>query len=64
MSNTIYQIQAIDTYGIWDSGNVDSDPYATDFNTMADAEAEIDNLVNIQGIDRDTLRIREIAPAN
>lgn len=66
MSNEtiIYQIQALGRCGVWDSCNVDSDPYATDFNTLAEAEAELANLVNIQGRDRATLRIREIAPAN
>lgn len=56
----IYQIQALGLHGIWDSCNVDSDPYATDFNTLADAEAEVENLVNIQGRDRATLRIVEV----
>lgn len=66
MSNEaiIYQIQALGRGGVWNADNIDSDPYATDFNTLADAEAEVENLVNIQGRDRATLRIREIASAN
>jgi hypothetical protein len=64
MTTTIYEIQALGTYGIWDAENVDSDPYATQFATLAEAEEEIENLVFIQGRDRATLRIREIATAN
>lgn len=62
MSNEtiIYQIQALGYHNVWDSCNVDSDPDATDFNTLAEAEAELENLVNIQGRDRATLRIMEV----
>ena len=62
MSNEtiIYQIQALGHHSVWDSCNVDSDPDATDFNTLAEAEAELENLVNIQGRDRATLRIMEV----
>ena len=56
----IYQIQALGRHGVWDSCNVDSDPDATDFSTLAEAEAELENLVNIQGRDRATLRIMEV----
>lgn len=62
MSNTtIYQIQAQNSRGIWDASFVDDDPYATDFATMAEAEEELENLVTIQGLDRATLRIREVS---
>ena len=64
MTTTIYEIQALGTCGIWDADHIDSDPYATQFATLAEAEEEIENLVSIQGRDRDELRIREIAPAN
>lgn len=62
MTTTIYEIQALGTYGIWDAENIDSDPYATQFRTLAEAEQELENLVVIQGRNRDTLRIREITP--
>lgn len=62
MTTTIYQIQALGNNGIWDAEYIDSDPYATQFATLAEAEAELENLVNIQGRDRAELRIREVEP--
>lgn len=57
----IYQIQSVyRRYGQWDSEYVDPDPMATDFLTLAEAEAELENLVNIQGRIRSELRIREV----
>lgn len=61
-TDTIYEIQALGRHGIWDAEYIDSDPYATKFSTLEEAEQELDNLVVIQGRDRDTLRIREITP--
>jgi len=66
MSNetVIYQIQALGRCGVWDADHIDSDPDATNFSTLAEAEAELENLVTIQGRNRGTLRIREIARTN
>ena len=61
-TDTIYEIQALGAYGIWDAEYIDTDPYATQFLTLAEAEQELDNLVVIQGRDRDELRIREVEP--
>lgn len=61
-TDTIYEIQALGSHGIWDVEYIDSDPYATQFRTLAEAEQELDNLVVIQGRNRDTLRIREVEP--
>lgn len=53
----VYQIQALGRYGDWDSEYVDPEPYATDFNTLEEAEEELENLVTIQGRNRNELRI-------
>jgi len=61
-TDTIYEIQALGAHGIWDAEYIDTDTDATQFRSLADAERELDNLVVIQGRNRDTLRIREITP--
>ena len=61
-TNIIYEIQALGSHGIWDAGYIDNDTDATLFRSLAEAEQELDNLIVLQGRNRDTLRIREIAP--
>ena len=60
MTTTIYQIQALGNDGIWDAEYIDSDPFATDFATLAEAEEEVENLIEIQGRSRETLRIKTV----
>lgn len=57
---SIFQIQGV-YRGQWDSEYVDPEPFATDFSTLAEAEAELENLVAIQGRIRSELRIREVS---
>lgn len=57
---TIYQIQARDSRNHWDSENVSPDTDATDFATLEAAEAMVEELIELGGRDRDTLRIREV----
>lgn len=57
---TTFEIQARDNWNHWDSENVSPDPDATHFATLEEAEAMVEELIELGGRDRDTLRIREV----
>ena len=58
---TIYQIQAFSVYwDKWDAEYVSQDTDATDFGTLAEAEAAVEELIEHGRIDRDRLRIKEV----
>lgn len=61
MKKTIYQIQAFSArWHQWDAEYVSQDTDATDFATLAEAEAAVEELIEHGRIDRDRLRIREV----
>ena len=55
-----FEVQARDSRGHWDAENVSGDPYATTFFTQEAAEDMIDELVELDKRDRESLRVREV----